>query len=63
MNFRHLLSCDTIALACADASDDVNFIKDVEANLKHLWKFFENSSKKLQLTLKHKKSKGEKSVK
>ena len=48
--------CHRVVLACADASDDVSFIKDVEATLKHLWHFFENSSKKLQLTLKHKKT-------
>ena len=38
--------CHRLALPCANASDDVSFIKDVEATLKHLWKFFENSSKK-----------------
>ena len=43
--------CHRVVLACADASDDVSFIKDVEATLKHLWKFFENFSKKLQLSL------------
>ena len=49
--------CHRLALACADASDDVSFIKDVEATLKHLWEFFENSSfKKVQLALRHKKA-------
>ena len=38
--------CHRLALACADANDDVSFIKDVEATLKHLWKFFDNSSEK-----------------
>ena len=38
--------CHRLALPCANASDDVSFIKDVEATLNYLWKFFENSSKK-----------------
>ena len=38
--------CHRLALPCANASDDVSFINDVEATLNYLWKFFENSSKK-----------------
>ena len=51
--------CQRLELACADASDDVSLIKDVEANLNHLWKLFENSSKILAAYIKTQEKLGE----
>ena len=41
--------CHCLALLCADAGDDYQFINSFETNLIEIWEFIENSSKRLQI--------------
>ena len=44
--------CHRLALACADSSDQLNFLKELELTLTQLWAFFNNSPKRLNIYLK-----------
>jgi hypothetical protein len=44
--------CHRLALACADAGDDLLFVKDFELTLTQLWDFFKKSPKRLKIYVK-----------
>ena len=50
---RHMLNihciCHRLALACADSSNQLTFLKDFEDTLIQLWAFFKNSPKRLNI--------------
>ena len=39
--------CHKLALSCTDTNENIKYIKDVEAWLRQLWYFFENSPKRM----------------
>ena len=39
--------CHRLALACADSSAQLTFLKDFETTLIQLWEYFKNSAKRL----------------
>ena len=41
--------CHRLALACADSSDQLTFLKEFETTLIQLWAFFKNSPKRLNI--------------
>ena len=55
-SLKHLLNAHCVyhrlALACADSSDQLNFLKEFELTLTQLWAFFNNSPKRLNIYLK-----------
>ena len=56
-SLKHLLNVHYIyhrpVLACADSSNQRNFLKEFELTLTQLWTFFNNSPKGLNIYLKH----------
>ena len=56
-NLKYLLNVHCIyhrpVLACADSSNQLNFLKEFELTLTQLWTFFNNSPKRLNIYLKY----------